>query len=260
MHLTGLDLLFWAAGFLENSGLLFVLWYRRRTKGFPFFTALITLIVIKTIVLYFVLHYLSKDWYFYIYWSLTVLDTMLQFCVVYEIASRVFKPLDVWANDVRGSYAWLLGLSFCVACCLTWLASPPARTWMQAFATKGNLFAAALQSELFVVMMALSINARLPWKTHVAKIAEGLGAYSLLAVLIETGHSYFGVSRELPAFLVLSYVRMVAYLVCVNYWIINLWPDEQPARRMTAEMRDKMFALQSLVEYDLQDLRSRKKW
>jgi hypothetical protein len=130
---------------------------------------------------------------------------------------------------------------------------------MQAFATKGNLFAAALQSELFVAMMALSISARLPWKTHVAKIAQGLGAYSLLAVLIETGHSYFGVGGELPSFLVLSYVRMAAYLVCVNYWIINLWRDERPARRMTSEMREKMFTLQTLVEYHLQDLRSRKK-
>jgi type IV secretory pathway VirB2 component (pilin) len=188
-----------------------------------------------------------------------VLDTTLQLCVVYEIASRVFKPLDVWASDVRGNYAWLLALSLCVALGLTWLASPPAQTWMQAIATKGNLFAAALQSELFVAMMALSISARLPWKTHVAKIAQGLGAYSLLGVLIETGHSYFGVGRELPAFLILSHVRMAAYLVCVNYWMINLARDERPARRMTAEMREKMFTLQALVEYDLQDLRSRKK-
>jgi hypothetical protein len=130
---------------------------------------------------------------------------------------------------------------------------------MQAFATKGNLFAAALQSELFVAMMALSMDARLPWRTHVAKIAQGLGAYSLLAVLIETGHSYFGVGRQLPAFLVLSHIRMAAYLVCVNYWIINLWREERPGRRMTSEMREKMFTLQTLVEYHLHDLRSRKK-
>ena len=188
-----------------------------------------------------------------------MLDTTLQLCVVYEIASRVFRPLDVWAHDVRSSFVWLVSLSLCVAFGLTWLASPPARTWMQAFATKGNFFAAALQSELFVAMMALSINARLPWKTHVAKIAQGLGAYSLIAVLIESGHSYFGVGRELPAFIVLSHVRMAAYLGCVNYWMISLWRDERPARTMTSEMREKMFTLQRLVEYDLQDLRSRKK-
>ena len=77
---------------------------------------------------------------------------------------------------------------------------------------RGNLFAAALQSELFVAMMALSIDARLPWKTHVAKIAQGLGAYSLLGVLIETGHSYFGVVE--------SYQRL---LFCPMFVWLRTW-------------------------------------
>jgi hypothetical protein len=258
--LTSLDLFFWAAGFVVNLGLLFVLWYRRRARVFPFFTALVTLNVIRTIVLYFVHRYGTIFDYRYTYWSLAILDTMLQLCVVYEIASRVFRPLDVWAEDVRSSFVWLVSLSLLVASGLAWLASAPARTWMQNLTTKGNLFASSLMSELFVVMMALSINARLPWKTHVAKIAQGLGAFSLISVLVDTGHSYFGISREQPAFLLISHVSMAAYLGCVIYWMINLWPNEQPARMMTQEMRKKMFTLQMQVEYYLRDLRSRKKW
>jgi hypothetical protein len=258
MHLTGTDLLFWLVAFLENLGLLVVLVYRRRAERFPFFTALITLNVIRTIVLYLVLRYSTRDGYSYSYWSLTVLDTILQLCVVYEVASRVFRPLDVWAHDLRSSFVWLFGLSLLVSLGLTWLASPPARTWVQSLSTKGNLFAAALQSELFVVMMAMSIHARLPWRTHVAKIAQGLGAYSLLGVLTETGHSYFGVGRELPYFVVLSHVRIAAYLGCVSYWIVSLWREERPVRTMTPEMREKMFTLQMLLEYDLEDLRSRR--
>jgi hypothetical protein len=52
---------------------------------------------------------------------------------------------------------------------------------------------------------------------------------------------------------------MAAYLGCVTYWIASLWPDELPARTMTAEMREKIFTLQARVAYHLQDLRSRKK-
>jgi hypothetical protein len=259
MRLTSLDFLFWAAGFAEQLALLFVLWYRRRARAFPYFTALITLNVIRTIVLYFVLHNGTKASYAYTYWSAAVLDVILQLCVVYEVASRVFRPLDIWANDVRSKFVWLLGLSISVALGLTWLESPPVRSWMQGFATKGNLFTAALQIELFVVMMALSISARLPWRTHVAKIAQGLGAYSLISVLFETGHSYFGMGRELPVFILLSHVRMAAYLGCVSYWIISLWSDERPARKMTEQMRENMFTLQMQVEYQLQNLRSRKR-
>ncbi len=259
MHLTGLDLLFWAAGFAENLTLLFVLWYRRRAKAFPFFTALVTLVVIKTLVLYFVNLYRTKNDYAYTYWTLAILDMTLQLCVVYEVASLVFRPLNVWAEDIRSSFIWLISLSLLVALGLTWLGSAPSQTWMQALTTKGNLFASTLLSELFVAMMALSVKVRLPWRTHVAKIAQGLGAYSLISVLIDTGRSYFGVSREKPAFVAISHVRMAAYLGCVTYWIASLWPDELPARTMTAEMREKIFTLQARVAYHLQDLRSRKK-
>jgi hypothetical protein len=260
MLLTGLDFFFWAAGFALHLGLLFVLWYRRRARVFPFFTTLITLSVIRTIVLYSVHRYGTVFDYRYTYWSLAILDTTLQLCVVYEVASRVFRPLDVWAEDVRSSFVWLASLSLLVAFGLAWLSSAPGRTWMENVTTKGNLFASSLLSELFVVMMALSINARLPWKTHVAKIAQGLGAFSLISVLVDTGQSYFGISREQPAFLLITHVRMAAYLGCVTYWMINLWPNEQPARMMTHEMRKKMFTLQMHVDYHLRDLRSRKKW
>ncbi len=259
MHLTGLDFFFWAVGFFENLGLLFVLWYRRLARSFPFFTALAILSVLRTIVLYFVHSYGTKDSYFYTYWLLAILDTMLQLGIVYEIASRVFRPVGVWAGDVRGSFLWMVGLSTTVALGLSWLASPPARTWRESFVTKGTLFAAALMSELFVLMMSLSISAGFPWRTHVAKIAQGLGAYSLVSVLIETGHSYFGVGREAPAFVFLSRVRIASYLTCVAYWAVMLWRKEQLSRQMTKEMSERLFTLQRRVEYDLQNLRSRKK-
>jgi hypothetical protein len=259
VHLTGLDLFFWAAGLPVNLGLLFVLWYRRRARNFPFFTAFPALNVVRTIVLYFVFTYGSKQSYFYAYWSLATLDMMLQFCIVCEVASRVFRPLDAWARQLRGSFVLLVSLSIAVAMGLSWLASPPARTWSQAFVTKGNLFAEALMSELFVAMMAFSVSARIPWRTHVAAIAQGLGAFSLVCMLVESGHTYFGVGGEMPLFIALSRIRIAAYLACVGYWIVNLWRAEQPSREMTGVMRQELFALQTWVDYHLKDMRSQNK-
>ncbi len=132
MHLTGLDHFFWAAGFLGNLGLLLVLCYRRRAKEFPFFTALVALNPTRTTLLYCVLHYGTERSYFYTYWSLAIVDTMLQFGVVYEISSRVFRPLDVWAQDVRSSFVWLVGLSVSVALGLSSMAGSPAPSWVPA--------------------------------------------------------------------------------------------------------------------------------
>ena len=104
MHLTGLDLLFWAAGFIEKLRPALRSLVSTPSSAFPFFTALITLIVIRTIALYFVNLYGTKNDYAYAYWTLAILDMTLQLCVVYEVASLVFRPLNVWAEDIRSSF------------------------------------------------------------------------------------------------------------------------------------------------------------
>lgn len=260
MRVTGLDLFFWATGLAGNIALLVVLLYRRRATHFPFFTSLIALNVIRTLVLYCVLHWGSKQEYFFSYWSLTLLDTGLQLGIVYEIAALVFRPGRFWAPDVRPLFICLMAPSVAAALGLSWLASPAAQQWKQAAIARGNLCAESLMIELFVVMMALSIRAGLPWKTHVARIAQGLGTYSLISLLIQTAQSYFGVSREAPRFLLLSHLRMTAYLGCVTYWIVALWTEAEPVRAMPSELRESLFALQTRVAYDLEILRSRKKW
>jgi hypothetical protein len=254
MRLTRLDYLFWAAGFIFNLTLLIILVYRRRFRTFPFFTALISLVVAKTAILYLVRAWANPHDYFYAYWSLTVADTLLQLCVACEVAWRIFRPLHAWAADIRGVLSAVLVVSVAAAGALAWLAIPVARTWVQALTTRGDLFSAALMSELFVAMMVVSVSAGLPWRSHAAAIAQGLGGYCLLSVLIETGHAYFGTGRDLPAFVILSQVRMVVYLGCVLYWIVNLSPEERPARMMTSEMHTALCALQEQLTGDLRIL------
>jgi hypothetical protein len=258
MHLTGLDLWFWAAGFLGHLALLFVFWTRHRVKLFPLFTTLISTNILRTIALYMVMQHGTRDNYFYTYWSLAVLDTVLQLCIAYEIASHVFRPLGVWALDSRKSFSWLLGLSVVVACGLSWLASPPTPTVVKALVIKTDLFAAAWMSELFVGMMALSRRVKRPWTTHAAAIAKGLGVYSIVCVVIETGHTYFGVLQSTQVYTPLSHLRMAVYLGCVVYWIVTLWRDAPPSRELTEKMRVQLFSLQRRVENDLQSLRSRR--
>ncbi len=130
---------------------------------------------------------------------------------------------------------------------------------MQSLATKGNLFAATLMSEMFVAMMLLSAIARRPWRTHVAKIAQGMGIYSLVSVLIETGHSYFGIGEEIPAFLVLSHLRMTIYLGCVIYWMIYLCVTRPPRERFRLKSAKGCSLYKHSWDYDLQVLRSREK-
>ncbi|MGD0443881.1 MAG: hypothetical protein ABSA39_08090 [Edaphobacter sp.] len=258
MHLTGLDLLFWAASFLGHVSLLAVLLVRRRVRTFPFFTAFICANILRTIALYLVATFSNSAAYFYTYWYLAILDVVLQLGVVYELAAGIFRPMGVWAQDVRRSFAFLVSVSVAVAGALAWLASPPTRMWMQTIMIKGNLFSAALMSELFVGMIALSVTVGLPWKAHITRIAQGLGVYSIIDVLVEAAHVYFGLNRGDRIYNDLSHARIAVYLACMVYWIIMLWRQAPPPRSLSDQMHSDLLSLQDKVEYRLAHLRSRR--
>jgi hypothetical protein len=255
MHLTGLDLLFWAASFFGHVILLFVLFIRHRARRFPLFTAFIVANVLRTVSLYLIARFGTKATYFYTYWYLAIFDVGLQLCVAYELASGIFRPLGIWAKDVRHSFVWLGSLSVGGAAALAWLASPPTRLWMQSVMIKGNLFSAALMSELFVGMIALSVTVGLPWKTHITRIAQGLGVYSIIDVLVEAAHSYFGLSGGTRAYDALSHARIAVYITCLMYWIIMLWREEKPTRELPEQMHADLLALQESVDNHLQNFR-----
>ena len=259
MHLTGLDLLFWAVGFGEHLILLLVLAIRRRYRTFPLFTAFIFSNVGRTVALYFISIYGTKTNYFYSFWSLGILDTVLQLLVVYEMYSLTFRPLGAWAHDVRGAFVWLVTISVAVAAGLSWLAAPHARLWMQVVVIRGNLFSSACMSEFFVGMVVLAVKAGLPWKNHVARISQGLGVYSIIDVLIEAGHSYFGVGRNTQTYATLSHIRIATYLICVAYWIIMLWRNAPDSRSLPDSMSGQLIKLQNMVDSDLEKIRARKR-
>jgi hypothetical protein len=256
MRLAGIDLLFWAIGLCGHILLLFVLLKRDRARHFPIFTTLITVNIIRTIALYSTFCLGTRHAYFVTYWSLAILDVALQLAVVYELASHVFRPLGKWALDVRRGFLWLISGSIAVASLLTWMAAPAAPTWKEVVVIRGSFFSAALMSELFVGMIAFSVIAGLPWKTHVARISQGLGAYSIVCILVEAGHSYSIIVPGSTTYVMLSHIRMAVYLVCIAYWIVMLWRNAPRPKELPDKMHRQLSLLQSRVAYDLYRIRS----
>lgn len=256
MPLTDLDLLLWVTGFLGHVTLLLILLLRGRARTFPIFTALIVLNVTRTIALFLISREGTKATYFYTFWSLASADVALQFGVVYELASKVFRPLGEWAADIRTKLAvWVAG-SICFAALLTWIPKPQSRFWMQVLLLKGSFFSAALMSELFVGMVVLSSIAGLSWSSHAAKISKGLALYSVATLIFETANTSFGLNGNDRIYDELSRVRMVLYLCCVMYWIIALWRQAPPARRMPDLVRQQVSVINRALECRLDAFRS----
>lgn len=257
MHLSGFDRFVWAAGLCGQLLLLFVIFVRRRARSFPVFVAYVAESVGTTIALYFVFNHFSFAAYRYSYWSLNIFDEILQLFVFFEIAVNVFCPTGVWARDVRKPFVWMVCVSTLVALLLTWLAHPSASLWIQTFIIRSNFFSAALMSELFVGMVVLSSTAGLPWKTHIARIAQGLGAYSIVCVAKGIIVNYVGLSQHAQLYTGLSHLRIVTYLACEAYWIVMLWKEAPALRELPEAVRKKLYTLQKQVEDDLKKMR---KW
>lgn len=259
MSLSGVSLVFWVLGLVGHVALLFVLFWRHRAAQFPCFTALIASAVLKSLILLSVGRYGTEHAYLWTYFVVLVVDAALQCAVVYEVAFHVFRPLGAWAPDVRQALVWLGGISLAGAAAMTWLAAPGARLWAFLIVIKANFFFSVLLGELFLGMLVLAAAVGLPWKTHVARIAYGLGFYSLLDVLIEAGHTLFGAVYQAHLGDVLTTVRQVSYLATLVFWIVTLWQEAPEPRQMLEEMREQMRSLQARLAYDLYTIRNWRK-
>lgn len=259
MPLSGLDRFFWLAGFFGHALLLVVLLWKRRARHFPAFTALIANNLLRTVLL-FVLRSLGyMHAYTLAYYADLAVDSCLQCVVVYEVASHVFRPLGHWAPDARRSLQWLVAGSLLVAAVLVWLAAPRVEDWRLNLLNKANFFTASLMSELFLGLLLLSVTTGLPWRTHVARIAYGLGLYSLFDILLEAGQTAVGKTMPDSLGTTLTHLRMTTYLCCVLYWVVTLWREAPQSRRLPAKLQGELQGMQTRLAYDLFTLRSWKK-
>jgi hypothetical protein len=252
MNFKTLDLFFWAAGLLGHFILLVVLFLRGNAKTFPLFTGLIASNIAQTVALYTVHRFGTDSDYFRGYWTFAIFEVVLQLGVLYEIASIVFRPLGVWAPDVRRKLCLLVSVSFIIAGGLAWLASPPTERFAQSLFVKGSLFAAVLLSALFVVVTSVSTRVGLPWRSHVLQLAQGLGIYSIATFIVEAADTYFGLPTHADDYRIFRFVqhcRIAIYLCCLSYWIVSFYRKEVPRHSITSEMRNRLFHLQSAAAY-----------
>jgi hypothetical protein len=256
VHLTDLDRLLWALCLAGHVILLAVLLLRRRAAVFPIFTTLIAVNIFRTVLLYFTLRLGTSETYFYTYWTLAVVDVALQLAVAYELATHVFQPLGAWAPDVRRSFLVIGIVSVLIALSLTWLGAPPTHKPRLAIILRGEFFSSVVLSELLVAMVAMSVTLGLPWRTHVARLAQGLGVYSTFGILTDAAHSYFGSSRGNGLYKSLAQFQIVLYLACLGYWTVTLARKEPAPRKLPEHLHEELCVLQRKAALMLKSLRT----
>jgi hypothetical protein len=247
MKLSSLAGILWVASFISNAFLFAILCFRRRVKRFPIFTGLIGLGLVRSIALFWLWRHSQWSLYWTVYYDLMVVDTCLQFALIWEIASKVFRRRGVWVRDVRGRL--FAGLIACVAiaCALTALQKVAGQSWLQDAILRAAFFPSILICELFVVMLVLSSEAGLNWRTHVASIAVGFAAFNFPAVIIDTAANFQGFDRQGYLSSLLENARKELYLACLIFWCYSMWRPEPKPRIMSPNMEGQVSGLKDVL-------------
>jgi len=243
LHLSGFDFVNWLASFLGNLVLLAVLFGKRRFESFPVFTSWIVLSVIRTITLFFV-RFLGSSSYFYVFWSFAFVDLSLQLVVFYEAAIHIFRPGPVWASHVRRAFAWIISLALLIGIGMTWLGVPATGELRGTIVIRADFLSSVLMSELFVGMLILSFRLGLPWKTHVARIVQGLGVYSMIGIISGSLQTYVGFPKDHAAYNAIFRCRVVGFLICQWFWIVSLYMEAPEPRKLPKEMHRQLILVQ----------------
>lgn len=257
LHLSSLDLFFWVTGLVGEIALVAVLFFKKRASRLKVFTILACFYTVRTILLCFITRYGSYRSYFYIYWSSSILDVLLQIGVFLEGTLQIFRPTGHWASDIKRTLLLLLSGSVTFALAITWLNSPETRLPIQSLILRGNFFSSVLMSELFVAMVALSVTVGLPMNTHVSRVLNGWGVYSLVGIVLQGLQSYFGVARGTERYVLLSHIKVGLYILIAAYWTIALWLPAPEPRELPEKMRRGLLEMNRTMALTLDSLRMR---
>jgi hypothetical protein len=246
VKLTLIATVLWAAGFILNAALFFVLVFKRRYRIVPWFTAWMGFQCVYTITLFVEYRLGSKHLYAVLYWSGALLDFLLQIAVVLEIARSVLKRSYGW---VEGARARLIGAGIMaplVAFGMAWAMTPAARTRLEAWDARASLFTTILICLMFTAVTVSSSQLGVAWRSHIMRESYGLVLWTLVAFVTDTLHAYW---RTLGHFLLLENVRIVFFQAALIYWAIAFWRPEAAPAVMPENAMLELDRLVSRLEY-----------
>ena len=192
-----------------------------------------------TIILFGYKH-LSPSLYFNLYIAQLVVDSVLMFAVLVELAWSLLRPIR--AQVPR--YA-LLGIAGLIALLgvLLW----PIASWSHPdrLNSTGALFFRLQQTTslmrvcIFLLMAGFSQALSIGWRDRELQIASGMGLYSLVSLGVNVVHTYQAVGASYHW---LDLLGASTYLCVLIYWVVCFATKEAERQEFTPQMRSFLLA------------------
>lgn len=232
MNSAFLQVLLWVAPHVCLAVVLYSLLSRRAYQKLPFFFAytlftLIHFLLIFGIYLFWLFVHPGQTSNLY-YETLIIgsgLGTILQFCVLYELASQLVFSLSKLAAIFRRLAQSIAAVLLLVAAVASaFIGGPGIHRLLKAFQTldfSASLISTGLLLALFLFTSFLSIS----WQSLPAGVALGFGVWSSAEMAASALLSALGKS----GYLTIDVIRIISFLVCTIIWLIYaIRPEHRP--------------------------------
>jgi hypothetical protein len=227
---------------IVGEAVVCVLLLRRKVwQLLPFFCIYVAWTLASDLASSFILWKLSPFVYGRYYLGQTILDSLLQFTILVELAWSVLRP--VRSSLPRGSLI-VLNLLIALAGLAIWpmagLALPQNLTGLSVFLFQIQETFAILRVACFLVMASFSQLLSIGWRDRELQIATGLGFYSIISLLVTLVHSHQTWS---PQYHWLDQALSVSYLGSLSYWVMSFATKEQERKEFSPQMQQLLLLM-----------------
>jgi hypothetical protein len=235
-----LDNVFLFAGMATEAAVIALLLYRRVWRTLPVFCVYIVWCLVSDIGNYIVQHFYPAS-YFTSYFVVVILDSVLEFGVLVELAWSVLRPLRA---SLPSRTLVVIGVLVVVAGAAIWpftgihgLAGfPPA--WRDLVRLEQTT--SVLRILFFLVLAGCSQLLSIGWRDRELQVATGLGVYSFVSVTVEVLRSHQGMG---PQYVFLNKLVVASYLLSLLYWVFSFATKEAERREFTPQMQNFLLAV-----------------
>jgi hypothetical protein len=179
--------------------------------------------------------------YLIIYLVASVLDSVLQFSVLVELAWSVLRPMRT--SLPRGALV-VVGVLIVVVGAVIWpftgihgLASlpPQARNIVHV-----QQVASILRILFFLALAGCSQLLSIGWRDRELQVATGLGFYSMVSLAVQFLHTHqvYG-----PLYIRLDQIVAASFVCSLLYWVFSFAQQEAARRAFTPEMQNLLLAV-----------------
>ena len=169
------------------------------------------------------------------YFGQSVLDAVLQFAVLVELAWAILKP--VRGSLPRGSIvalSILLAIAGAAIWPLTHLSMPPSLTRLSAILFQLQETFAILRVMCFLLMASFSQLLGIGWRDRELQVATGLGFYSIVSLIVTMLHSHQAWG---PQYHWLDLAVALSYVGTLTYWVLSFATKELERKEFSPQMQ-----------------------